>query len=285
MNLIYYRGLNCHLASIINITAALGLDYQNAFSTLWSETDFNYDQRYHMYLSKQVFTNLKSLGAEIKKFDCDFPDAVQNRLSAADVNELLSIGMDSFYIPWSPVYQHFHESHYFFVEKGHDDTFFCSDPVYEKQNLIMNTDHIAQYAFEIARICIKGERTLIPDPVCEAGRIRNSHPVLIDNIMTEITNYTTSGEEKLNLLIRLISAMINNRYLFREYLRLSYGRVMTHPGIFDEAFFRNWEAVKCGLYKLLIIKDKASVISQVEDLFLRVMETEIMIAEQLPELV
>lgn len=283
MDLIYYRGLNCHLAGIINITAGLGIDYLEAFSTLWSETDFNYDQKYHMYLSKRVFTNLELLGVEMEVLECTSPEIVQDSLSVVDDKELFLVGMDSFYIPWSPVYQHFHEPHYFFAKKKQNDTFLSFDPVYGKQEIIMTAEGIC-HAFELALVRQNGENVLKPDLIHEARQIQRGHPELRDKLLADIRACADAGEQDIKMLIRLITAMINNRYLFGEYLKLSLGGPEAVPGILDKKFFLKWEAVKHGLYKVQILKNKQNIISQAADLFRDVMEDEMVIANQLSDM-
>lgn len=282
MNLIYYRGLNCYLASVINIAANLGIDYPNAFSTLWSEKDFTNDLEYHMYTSKRVYKNLELLGLKSDVIDCKLSKAAAtDGLSVIHENELLLIGMDTFYILWSKVFQNFHEAHYFFVQKNTADTYYGFDPTYDKKYILLQADYISDHAFEIKRISKCSEKGMKVDLYREAKEILHTHPEMKDAVCFDIQKCTDRLGDDFNSLIQLITAMINNRYLFLQYLQSSFCSSDYHRQFFNKEFFSKWEGVKNGLYKAYILKNKENVVAEVSSLFLSVVEEEIMIAEKI----
>lgn len=285
MNLIYYRGLNCHLASIINIAANLGINYPNAFSTLWSEKDFKNDLEYHMYTSKRVYTNLELLGLKSDVIDCTLSKAaVADGLSVIHENELLLIGMDTFYIPWSKVFQNFHEAHYFFVQKDTADTYYGFDPTYDKKYMPLQADYISDHAFDIIRFSKGKEKGMKVDLYQEAKEVLYTHPEMKEAICFDIQKCKDRLEDVFNSLIQLITAMINNRYLFLQYLQSSFCSSDYHRQFFNKEFFSKWEGVKNGLYKAYILKNKENVVAEVSSLFLNVVEEEIMIAKKILKL-
>jgi hypothetical protein len=279
MELIYYRGLNCHLASLINIAAVMGINYDAAYATLWSETDFYKDREHHLFTSKRVIENLESLGLKWNRIDTAASENESECLAATAVNELLFVGMDTFYIPWNHLYGNFHETHYFYACKDSADACTCFDPTYHIINQPLSLSYLAEYAFELCSVRKQAGSGLSTDLSREADMILQTHPEIRSIICSKILSCADLTDRDFKELIQLVTAMINNRYLFDRYLRYSAEERKDHRQYFKPGFLSGWEAVKNGLYKAYIVKNKDRTAAETAKLFEQQMAEETMIAE------
>ena len=281
MNLIYYRGLNCHLGCVINIADSLGVNYLDAFGTLWSETDFTEDPRFHIYLSQRVFPNLEALGIKREVFNCASEKQAEESFSLIPEGELFVAGMDTSHIPWSFVYQTAHEPHYFYARKEKPDSLFCFDPTYNQICSRLAPGGIIPHAFELNRIHRTAASQLRPATGSEAREILRKHPETQETLRTEMNNCKRVERGKIMPLIRRITAMINNRYLFERFLQ-QYSFMSEHDQrFFGRDFFSRWEAVKNGMYKASILRNNESVIDETCNLFLNLMREETDMAKEM----
>lgn len=280
MNLIDGRGLNCHLASIISIADSLGVNYPDAFATLWSETDFTDDPIHNVYVSKRVYANLDALGVKTEALHCHCGEAAES-LSLIANQEPFLIGMDTFYTPWSPVYQYFYGPHYFIAQKVNANTVDCFDPIYHQNGVKICTCDILDNANALIRIHKAAGEPPPVDVRQEARAILHGHPVLQETLWAAIQIFKEKDRKKMSLVIKQIDAMINNRHLFQRYLHQSPVVSGPHPQLFDPQYFLRWDAIKNGLCKASIIKNNESVVDEVCTLFASVMLEENAMAERL----
>lgn len=279
MSLIYYRGLNCHLACIINIASLLGANYLNAFSALWSETDFTDEVEYNIYVSKRVFTGFKKVGIVTQHLNCDAQ--AEEIMSTLTENELFFTGTDMFFIPWHPVYNNFHGPHYFFAKKESANTILCFDPVYGEQNRAITPGEVLSAAFKVGRILktdAEPQKNII---FKEATAVLRGHPKIKAYLSNEILNCRNEGSFYINTLIKQINAMINNRYLFGRFINDAMLSFNFSGGIMGENYYLKWEAVRNGLYKASILKNNNDVIDEVCSMFLSLMDEEMSIARMI----
>lgn len=281
MNMFYCRGLNCHLACILNIAASLDANYLQAFATLWSETDFSDNPKYHIYISKRVFMNLNALGIRIEILDISSPQEIAENLSLIQENEFFLVGMDTFHIPWSLVYQNFHGPHYFIARKEDSQLFTCFDPTYDEQGMIIKSNDNLFHAFDIARIHHIPTQIQPPQIQQEALAVLHSHPEMQKKLLDKTMQYKKEGNQNISPLINQIDAMIVNRRLFGYYFnQLPF---ISHCGLifFDNDFFLQWEAIKNGFYKASVMKDNEAVLNEVCRLLVNIFQREMDIAREI----
>ena len=278
MKMIYYKGLNCHLAGIVNIAASLYSDYLNIFYNLWSETDFTDDTEYNLYTSKRVFENLRSFGFIIRKLKCTNERETKEVPQQIRLKELFLVGMDTFYIPWHPVYQHFHGPHYFYAQKSDMDRVSCFDPIYKAENIEMRYADICFTAFELNQILKRP--VIVPkiEITQEALQVIQNHPKIQKNILSELENCKSEKQKDVTTLIKQVTAMINNRYLYKQFIR-QFLPVSAYANLFSKAYFARWEAVRNGLYKFSIVKNNESVADEISVLFTALIQEELAMAE------
>lgn len=281
MNLIHFRGLNCYFNCVVSIAAYLGLNYEDSFATLWSETDFTYDRRHHAYSTKRMLANLEAMGVKLKGLGCDSQKEAEEVLSSCQEGEFIIVGMDAFCIPWSPIYQALHDPHYFFAQKEQPDSFFCFDPTYSKEYMRIMPDDIISHAYDIWRIEKVTEKPPHFGVIEEAQEIICNHPQTQEKLLFEINECTHEKQKNAGSLAKYAAALINNRYLYKHYLQSSLPNADKYQQFFDKDFFLRWEAVKNGLYKASLIKNNESVIDEVCKLFNNLIDEEIAIAKQI----
>lgn len=279
MDLIYYRGLNCRLASLLNIADMLGANYLDAYVTLWSETDFSDEIKYNIYMSKRVYENLDAIGIRTEPLDCA-RDAVSH---IADGTMLL-IGADTIDIPWHPVFGHFHDPHYFFAKKQPAQSIVCFDPVYGETNTEIKAEAVLTSAFELCRVYRVDASPPTHGLAEEAAAILRHLPDTAEALSDRIQGCKNDGKRNLPLLLKQINAMLNNRYLFGHYARASAPLAACSDAFFNDAYYANWEAVRNGLYKSGVVKQNEAVIDEVCKLFARAMQEELSMAARIAEM-
>lgn len=282
MKLIHFQGLNCYFGCVISISAFFGLNYEDLFATLWSETDFTYDHHNHVYSTKRISANLEAMGAKLKDLSCTSEKELEEGLSLCPEGEFIIVGMDAFYIPWSPIYSALRDNHYFFAQREKANSFICFDPTYDKKYMNIMRDDIISHAYDIRLVEKAAQKPLQTGVLQEAQEIICNHPQLKEKLLFEI-NECAHDEKRRNagLLAKYIAALINNRYLFKHYLQNSPAGSDKYQQFFDKNLFSQWEAVKNGLYKTSLIKNNESVISEVCKAFSILIDEEIAIAKQI----
>ncbi len=281
MSLIYFQGLNCYSSSILNAAAFTGVDYRNVFVNLWSETDFTYDQIHHLYLSRRIPVNLEVLGVKLEFLNCCSLKEVEKNLSQLSDGQWLVIGMDAFFIPWTPYYQTLHSFHYFIARKEKKDGFSCFDPTYDRKNLEIAREDMISHAVDICRVYKTSEKRSHISSRQEAQEILYSHPKMQESLLVQIRECAYGKHKNGELLAKYIDALINNRYLYFHYLQnmpLYRGK---YDQYFPKEFFLKWTTVKYGLYKASIRQNNQELIQEVCGHFRELIGEEMDIARKL----
>jgi len=278
MKLISFEGLNCYTSCVISIAKHFGLTYEMSFYNLWSETSFIYDDRFNLYYTKRMLENLETLGLKLDKVFCDTPELVKKTLDSVENSVFLIIGMDAYYLPWSPIYQLSHDSHYFIIQKDGTDSFPCFDPSYGEDNIQLPCGEIMSHAFEINIAEQVIQMSLDANGVTELQEILQMHSNIREKIFTEIED-----ERDLALTGRYIGAFIDNRCLYRNYLNElpSNGYVQQ---LFHNDYFMEWKAVKNGLFKASLLRNNAKIVCEVKSRLSRMIDREIDMAEKMAEI-
>lgn len=115
MNLIHFHGLNCYHDCMITLAGNFGLNYEYAFSHLWSESDFRYDPICSVFLTRKLPEMLEKMGMKLKQ-PCVSQKEKDSEWSNTINGKFVIIGMDAFLIPWNPLYQIQHGPHYFITK-------------------------------------------------------------------------------------------------------------------------------------------------------------------------
>ena len=277
MKLINFQGLNCYHNCIVSIAASQGLDYTEAFSRLWSETDFRYDNGRNVYLTKRMIAGFRMLGTELLMLNSGTLDERVRSLRQPEPGEPFIVGMDAFYIPWCQLYGIHHGPHYFIAKKTGDDDLTCWDPTYHREEEKIPTKEIPPYAFDISRLIPVSDRGCqqIPshsgfrdfkspqDIRTEAEAILREHPAFRRRLTSWLETYPfPPGEEGLKPA-KYIDALTDNRYLYRYYLARQLLPYSTGQFLFTREHFSRWTAVKNGLYKAALIADRKAVLAEI----------------------
>jgi len=281
MNLIHFQGLNCYHDCVISVANHFGVDYSLAFTTLWSETDFSYDSYHKVYLTKRLLTNLEELGVKIEELDCLSQKDTDRIIPQFYEGEFMIIGMDAFYIPWDPFYQKFHGPHYFIAQNVKLGMLLCFDPTYDKKNEQLPRREIIEHAYAICRINRVEKKALRIEAIHEAREIVNTHPDTQSVLLSHIYGCIGGERENTVLLAKYIDAMINNRFLYRFFLESQQLPDNENHLFLNSDFFLEWKAVKNGLYKASISRSHESIINNVCDHFIHLMDQEIDVAEKI----
>ncbi|MCL2337532.1 MAG: hypothetical protein FWC60_08950 [Firmicutes bacterium] len=280
MDLLNYRGFNCHLACVVNMAAALGVNYPDAFVSLWSEREFTDYPPNNIYISKRVFANLDALGTQTEIFNCASPAETAVSLSLIPDGELFFVGLESFYIPWHPLYQHFYNRHYFFARMEQAEYLTCFDPIFNQKDVLIKFADIAAFAYDLGYLRLAAAKPL-PALKQVAREILVNHPPMQKYLQSEILKCEHRPLGEFAPLIKLIDALIGNRYMFQLFLHQSPAPFTGSRQFFDGNFLGRWDAVKSGLYKAYILKDKEKTVNEVSDLFVGLIREEIALAKEI----
>lgn len=270
-NCVTLQGLNCYHGSIVNAAAFVGVDYPSSFAGLWSETDFTYDQMYHIYLTKRLLTNLATLGAELQLLACSSTREAEESLSLFQEGEWIIVGMDAYHLPWTPYYQTFQGPHYFLAQREKGDALFCVDPMYNKEHMQIMSGDLVLHAFDLCRINKMAEKPLPMQVRQEAEAVICTHPKTLEALIAATKECICGQQKNAELLAKYIDGLINNRHLYRYYLQHVQPDWEQSRQFFDHHTFLKWTSVKNGLYKASLINQNESIIhavcSQLADLF------------------
>lgn len=275
MSLIYFRGLNCYTASLLNAASFMGADYRSALENLWSEKNFTYDQLHHRYLSQRLPCNLEILGIKETFLNCRSVFETEKSLSELSDSQWFVVGMDAFFIPWTPYYRILHSSHYFIARQKNNDIFVCFDPTYNSENLEITREQMISHADDIcalSRIPSKySERSIVR----ESESILASHPQTREILLNQIKESVCKNQNSAGLLAQYTEALINNRYLYLWYLQNFAGFEKISEHCFPKEFFKKWAAVNHGLFKAHVRqKNNGNLIQQVSLLVTELIDEE-----------
>ena len=265
MILLNFQGLNCYYNCIVSIANAYGLNYLACFASLWSETDFKYDKFRDVFLTKRMLSILAAMGVNLVMLDCAPP---VKGLDACKEGEYIMIGMDVYYLPWNSLYKLHHGPHYFIARYTKAEVLTCFDPTYGNQNEHIHLDEVVPYVFDISRLCCVEKKSVPVSVQNEAKEILLNHSYLYDKLIAP-------GDEL--WVAKYVDAMIHNRYLYRHFLQCQQS---LFARLFDQEFFLDWAAVKNGLYKAAVRKDRA-LINEVHSRIKDILDKEAMMAQQI----
>ncbi len=281
MSLIYFQGLNCYSACMVNAAVFTGADYRKVFANLWSETDFTYDQVHHLYLSRRMPKNLASMEVSMEFINCCSEWEIKEKIYKMPMGQLMIVGMDAFFIPWVPFYQTMHSFHYFIARKDSKTLFSCFDPTYDKHDLEITEEHLISYASDICRIDKSVKKPFAADIRQEAQKILDTHPETQEKLLAQIMECSYGKQKNGELLAKYIDALINNRYLYLHYLQTMPLSGEKNDQYFRKEFFHKWAAVKHGLYKASLSKDNQVLIREVYSYCKELITEELSIAREI----
>lgn len=281
MSLFYFQGLNCYSSSMLNAAALTGVGYRNVFANLWSETDFTYDQIHHLYLSRRVPANLEALGVKLEFLNCCSPEEVEKSLSRLSNEQWMVVGMDAFFIPWTPYYRTLHSSHYFIARKKNGNTYSCFDPTYDGKNMELTKDNMISHIVDICWIYKTAGNQFHISIRQEVQEILYSHPKIQENLLVQIKECAYGKHKNGELLAKYIDALINNRYLYVHYLQSMSLYRGKYDQYFSKEFFQKWVTVKYGLYKASIRQSNQEIIREVCGHFGELIREEMDIAQKI----
>ena len=273
MNLISFKGLNCYQSCIISIAQYFGIEYSLAFSSLWSEVDFLYENYFQIYSSRRMLINMETLGLKVEKNLSVSPEQAKEKFDMLVNKRMAIIGIDAYFLPWSPIYKLAHEKHYLIIQKKSSSTLSCFDPSYKEENAKMAYMDIAPFIFDLRSLELVKKQSLGITHMQEAKAIIRDQPVTQQKITEKIK--TCENNEELLMLGRYIDAMINNRHLYHYYLNTA----LSSDDYFNEGYFYRWNCVKNGLFKAFLLKKHDKILEEVVLLFHELMNEELEMAK------
>lgn len=282
MNPILFPKLDCFHNSIINIAILFKLNYTEAFSALWSDTDFTYEESYQLYFLNKLLKNLEALGIQRDVIRVSSKQEALDRLTSISPGECILLGMDTFDIPWVPFYQTLHVTHYFIAQKEMGNTFSCLDLIYDTKQRQRLSLEAAVKAFYFCHVYQKEQKPLpVTGVVEEAQAVLDQHLETQERIEEQMRSCIGSPPAKTELLGKYIHAMIKNRSLYQHYLETKQGNILQDFSFFDYSSFKDWLAVKNGLFKASLLPDNKALIEQLCKQFTALMQQESLLAEKL----
>lgn len=284
MKIINFQGLNCYHNCVVSIAASFGVDYPESFATLWSETDFRYDPIRETYMSKNIVTNLETLGAELVPVSCSSPEETASALADLDEGECIVVGMDAYHIPWNQFCDLFHGPHYFIARNVGEEKLLCYDPTYYKKGERLTREDFIRLAFDAARVYRVGKGALGLDYRTEAQAVLRSHPPACETLLERIDVCRYGAQEETLLLAKYVDAMINNRYLFRHYLEKRSQPDERKRCYLNSDFLMRWFSVKNGLYKATLGRDNGVLVREISSCFKQLMDEELAMAGKMAEI-
>ena len=272
--MIAYKGMNCHLAALVNIAHDLGINTPALFYNLWSETDFLDNLKYNIYTSKRVYKNLSAFGITTQtQTDAKY---FAQTLQALPEGDFLLLGIDIYFIPWHPVYGHFHGPHFIAGKKTAPGVFTCVDPIYRRSSAILSQENILCGAFEMTSI--KKSHPSLQEFDCKAEPLRilqnNNHQYIMQHLHS-----CKSDRQGLDYLRKYTTAMLNNRLMYSKFLENTLPSSEISNNLFSEDFFKKWAAIQNGLIKISVISDFSPVVDEVYKLMNSVFQEELRFAE------
>lgn len=280
MKLINFPGLNCYTNGIVSIINDLGLDYSTVFSSLWSETDFYYQPSREVYLSKRFPDTLPVLGLKFIMQLCESPEVTDERLSELCEGELIILGMDAFYVPWSQFFNTFHGPHFFIARYTNCDNILCYDPTFRKTDVSLTRDDIVSHAYDVSRIISVEKMPSQADALYDANEVLRTHPDTRGMVLSEIDRAENDEPSSTVLLAKYADALMNNRYLYKHYLEKL-------PPPYDEKHIHltkdilsKWGALKTSLYKVAITRNNG-MFNEVRKLFCELVDDEMRAANMM----
>ncbi|WP_122643574.1 hypothetical protein [Luxibacter massiliensis] len=284
MKLTHIPGVNCYLDCVITLADTFGIDYAEAFSCLWPESELCYEAICHTFLSRGLFRELDAMGMGVGKPCVSRKDKEQGWAECAE-GEFMIVGIDGFSIPWNPLFSALHGPHYLIVHKSASEPQVCCDPTYGIRGQKLTSVELIAASYAIIPVrqrenkiaYERGDRLL----VSQAEEVMKAHPLAARRFLEKAKTWIQKGEENAFLPARYVEALTEGRRLYGFVLRKRKIPPNRAPLFWSESFFKQWRAVKNGFNKAALTKQKDGVFDETCCLFMSLYEQEIKMAEQI----
>ncbi len=284
MNLIHFHGLNCYHDSMITLAGNFGLNYEYAFSHLWSESDFRYDPICSVFLTRKLPEMLEKMGMKLKQ-PCVSQKEKDSEWSNTINGKFVIIGMDAFLIPWNPLYQIQHGPHYFITKKTLSDQQLCFDPTYGFHNKKYPSKSLVSNSYALIPVKMKTSEKYPPGyksaPFDQAKEVIKNHPKTLNNFRMQADIWVSENEETALLPAKFTDALLTGRYLYRHFLEKKYINSHALSLFQDKEYYRKWIAVKNGFYKAALDQRNNIAYSEAFSILESLLKQEMTLAEQI----
>ncbi|MDR0884702.1 MAG: hypothetical protein LBN05_08910 [Oscillospiraceae bacterium] len=281
MKLIDFPGLNCYGNSLISIVHDFGVDYEIAFSNLWSETDFRYNPSTKAFVSKRLLASLHVLGARCTALPCATPEETASSMADLGTGACLVVGMDALHTPWNPNYGVFHGDHYFIAMTTGERQVLFYDPTYHKRKEKMPYELYLEHANELLLVEPCAKESLEIDHKSEIQNVLAQSSKTCLELRTWLEGLLEDRRADWEVPAKYVECLMNNRYLYAHYLAHRAPELLSSAQLFDESFFARWVAVKNGLIKAAIVRNNRSLIEDIVRHLSSLMELERGAAEKM----
>lgn len=281
MESIFFGGLNCYLSCIINTASFLGVNYHAALSTLWSETDFTYDKKNNRYNTKRLISNLETLGAKTETISLTCQREAEMNLSQIAIGEWVILGIDAFHISFNQFYHTLHCIHYFMAQKESNTLYSYFDPFCDVKDKKIEHKELIPYVFAILKMHKGTTAVLDTSLVTEASEIKRILPNVQIALLDKIDECTSEKKKEAGAIAAYVDTLLNNRYLYSNYLSHDPNTKVTHPLFYEENYFKQWIGVKNGLYKASLVNDNEKLMSELRKSICDLCYKEIDMAEKI----
>jgi len=283
LEIIEHDGMHCCLSGVATLANAFGTDCVPAYWNLLSETAFAYEPTYGRYYSQRFYDNTALLGVETRTI---YPASVTSRLpkeelsrredilSALPDGEKIIIGMDAYFVPWSPSYRLFNTPHCFIAEKGGGDVFRCTDTTKKTSGHTLTLPYIALHSLSAVGVYQTAPKGLDIDDYAEAEDAKNAAKILRGGLLDRLDGCRSnkSGCAGLEALVQVI---ISNRKLYRYYLSRKNPELLRDRAYLSDSGLTRWEAVRHGLLKASVVWDNNPIINELADSLKIILDSEI----------
>lgn len=272
MELIDFQGLNCYHNCIVSVANEMGIPYVKAFARLWSETSFYFEPARQVFLTRHMIEDLERLGAKLVRIRST--EQKEEREKWLEESVCLIVGIDAFFLPWTPIFETGHGPHYFIAQKRDGKEWDCLDPTYRKEGGRITSELMAALAFDIGCLLpVKAEEKIRDAEKGEAGRILRRPLEWEQRVLRKLLGASEEEEKALVLTAKYVDALLSNRQMYARYLRETYGE--DGPGVwFDDAYFSQWKILKNGCFKLALKRRDEALAKEVCGRFQNLVRTE-----------
>ena len=283
MKLIHFQGLNCYHDCMITLANHAGIQYIQSFSRLWSEWELCFDPICHSFLTKRMPYALEAMGMKLFS-PCVSREAREVSWSGLPAGTFTLIGMDTFLIPWTPLYQLQHGPHYFIAQKGMTDPQVCFDPTYGVCGQTCSTLQRCSDAYALIPVEITSPTSLPLSASAtltdQAHEVLVGHPKMLHSFLEMAEHWIQGGEETAFFPAKFTDALLSGRYLYRHFLTEEYGHLDKAPFFQSRGYFSEWQAVKNGFYKAALLHRRQTVFEEACHRFSALLDQEISFAEE-----
>ena len=277
MKLVHFRGLNCYHDCMITLAHHIGLPYLQSFAHLWSEDDLRYDPICRVFLTRRMPQTLASMGMSLQEPSVT-QDARASDWFAMAVGDFALVGMDAYQVPWTPLYQLQHGPHYFIVQKGSTDPQICFDPTYELQGQTILTSALWEDAYALISVRIQVKPTTFAKEggsvLHEAIEVMQCHLKTSDSFLMRAKEWICGDDETALYPAKYIDAWLSGRYLYRHFVKETFGTLEQTPLFQSQQYFAEWQAVKGGVYKAALRRQDTAVFDEACQRFAALMRWE-----------